>query len=195
MCENFKEQIGQCCPSHTACMSSLYTGGMALKGLCQCPRAGRVFITHLPHEFHTHPFLRACFPAQGFAFCPNICPWFLSQNPTSLRAPTGLCELLLFFLYFLCKGFKLLFVLHSSLWAGSTPQSAVARWIIFLLSNSKGRDSFCLNLPNVLSGFSLHPCPRYFHVLEITSEIRGYLTPSNCSICSIQCITAKYLCD
>lgn len=81
------------------------------------------------------------------------------------------------------------------LWAGSTPQSAVVRWIIFLLSNSEGRDSFCLNLPNVLSGFSLHPCPRYFHVLEITSEIRGYLTLSNCSICSIQCITAKYLCD
>lgn len=146
----------------------------------------------------TH-FLRAYFPSQrlfsssALACCPSICPWLLSQTPASLRA-TGLCELLSFFVCFLCKGLKLLFVLHSSLWVGSTPQPAVVRWIILLLSKSKGRVSFCLNLPNVLSGFSLHPCPRYFHVLEITSEIRGYLTLSNCSICPIQRMSAKYLC-
>lgn len=199
MRERFKEQMGQHCPfTLVVCLLS-YTGGMALEGLCQCPPAGDCFITHLHDDFHTHHFLRAYFPSQclfsfsALACCPSICPWLLSQTPAFLRA-TGLCELLPFFVCFLCKGLKLLFVLHSSLWVGSTPQPAVVRWIILLLSKSKGRVSFCLNLPNVLSGFSLHPCPRYFHVLEITSEIRGYLTLSNCSICPIQRMSAKYLC-
>lgn len=189
--------MGQHCPfTLVVCLLS-YTGGMALEGLCQCPPAGDCFITHLHDEFHT--FSQGLFSFSVFVFLLSACllpqhlPWLLSQTPASLRA-TGLCELLPFFVCFLCKGLKLLFVLHSSLWVGSTPQPAVVRWIILLLSKSKGRVSFCLNLPNVLSGFSLHPCPRYFHVLEITSEIRGYLTLSNCSICPIQRMSAKYLC-
>lgn len=45
------------------------------------------------------------------------------------------------------------------------------------------------------SAFTLNTCPKYFHVLKITSEIRGYLTLPNCGVCSTQCITGKYLCD
>lgn len=96
----------------------------------------------------TH-FLRAYFPSQclfsfsALACCPSICPWLLSQTPASLRA-TGLCELLSFFVCFLCKGLKLLFVLHSSLWVGSTPQPAAVRWIILLLSKSKEGFLFAL---------------------------------------------------
>lgn len=191
--------MGQHCPLHTGCMSSLlhwWYGSGRTVSMSTCRR-----LLHHPSPwwFSHSPFSQGLFSLSVFVFLLSACllpqhlPWLLSQTPASLRA-TGLCELLPFFVCFLCKGLKLLFVLHSSLWVGSTPQPAVVRWIILLLSKSKGRVSFCLNLPNVLSGFSLHPCPRYFHVLEITSEIRGYLTLSNCSICPIQRMSAKYLC-
>lgn len=45
------------------------------------------------------------------------------------------------------------------------------------------------------SALTLNTCPKYFHVLKISSEIRGYLTLPNCGVCSTQCITGKYLCD
>lgn len=158
------------------------------------PTSGKSLHHPSPPRVSHSPFSQGLFSCSGLCLLPQHLPLTPFPEPNITQGTNGAVWTLTILFIFSVQRLQT-FVLHSSLWAGSTPQSAVVRWIIFLLSNSKGRDSFCLNLPNVLSGFSLHPCPRYFHVLEITSEIRGYLTPSNCSICSIQCITAKYLCD